>query len=59
MKMWKRMLSLGLAAAMSGALLAGCGNAAQENGGSAGSSAEEEGAASTGGVEVEDTGFTP
>lgn len=59
MKKWKKLLSLGLAAAMSGAMLAGCGTAATDgDGGSSVSSAEEE-SASTGEVEVEDTGFTP
>ena len=58
MKMWKRLVSAGLVAAMSGAMLAGCGNTAgngDANNGSAGD--EKPAAASTGDVKVEDTGF--
>lgn len=60
MKVWKRLMSLGLVAAMGGVLLAGCGTASSDDA-SAGTEASsaEESAASTGDVEVEDTGFTP
>lgn len=58
MKMWKRLVSAGLVAAMSGAMLAGCGNTAGNGDANTGSAAgEEKPAASTGDVEVEDTGF--
>ncbi len=59
MKKWKKLLSLGLAAAMSGVMLAGCGTAADDGDGGSSVSAAEEESASTGEVEVEDTGFTP
>ena len=49
MKVWKRLLSLGLAAGMCGVLLAGCGTTGGSN--------VENASAATGEVEVADTGF--
>ena len=57
MKMWKRLASAGLAAAMAGVLLAGCGSAADGSGKENTSAAGEKQEASTGDVQVEDTGF--
>ena len=59
MKKWKKLVSLGLTAAMAGAVLAGCGTPADEGDGGASSAAEEEQGAQSGGIEVEDTGFEP
>lgn len=57
MKMWKRLAGAGLAVAMTGALLAGCGSAAGGSGKENTSAAGEKQEASTGDVKVEDTGF--
>lgn len=67
MKMWKRLLGLGLVAVTGCALLAGCGGAktggAGNEGGGASAPAEEQGggeqAGGAGDVQVEDTGFKP
>lgn len=57
MKMWKRLASAGLAVAMAGALLAGCGSTTDGSGKEKTSAAGEKQEASTGDVQVEDTGF--
>ena len=57
MKMWKRLVSAGLVAAMSGAMLAGCGSTASSS--DDGSATGEDAATTVGATDVEDTGFTP
>ncbi len=59
MKKWKRILSVGLTAAMAGALLAGCGtgDSSSDETSEAGTTAESTEASDD--VEVEDTGFEP
>lgn len=58
MKMWKRLVSAGLVAAMSGVMLAGCGNTTDNNdAGAVSAENEKPAAASAGDVAVEDTGF--
>lgn len=70
MKLWKRLLSLGLVAAMTGTLLVGCGGSGQGDAGAgdgqgavedAGGAADagDAGPGTAGDVAVEDTGFTP
>lgn len=62
MKMWKKVLSLALAAAMLVMLFAGCGNSAggNDNPGNSDAGAENsEGAGPNVGTDVENTGFTP
>ena len=59
MKMWKRLVSVGLVAAMSGAMLAGCGNTASNDSNDGSAAGEKSDATAVGETKVEDTGFTP